>query len=493
MTVGDNVHGIGEWENYQVFAGICRDLEMPLYQLIGNHDHGPNTRNFDGNPYGTREFGNFLWAQKRLNAPELVNYSFNAGDWHFVLAAQPGGCDGFLDRYPEWLKWLDADLKQHRERPTFFFAHHPLLPVSRTHFDSYNMNAANRARLAEVLTRYGNVKYAFFGHVHNSVASIPLISWRWRGGAFIMMPNAANVVRFNDFHETFKSSWGTGIVEVDGSRVTSLKFHTLESEVVPIDPAQFEEYDHDKYCFLRPLGGMPSPKTLANAGFEDALRGTWFVNDVIPYGKPQIHRHEIRAGSSAEGKRCLYLYTKATKRPRPPKNYVVAEARQAVAAPAPGLWPQLHLKYRIESKEFRGTGGGCANVMVSGHEKGSAKSKFVLLYQLGSGYTRFGIKRLRGPVVALRRRPELDRWADLVLNVRADYERHFETPSWSDLNLYNLVITLGNFNDDYAPGGVQTEIGVGFDDVAWHMASEARSPTAAFELVELIGDGQGRR
>ncbi len=52
---------------------------------------------------------------------------------------------------------------------------------------------------------------------------------------------------------------------------------------------------------------------------------------------------------------------------------------------------------------------------------------------------------------------------------------------------------FGNFNADYAPGGAQADIGVGFGDIAWHMASEAMSPTPVFERVELIGDGQGRR
>lgn len=46
-------------------------------------------------------------------------------------------------------------------------------------------------------------------------------------------------------------------------------------------------------------------------------------------------------------------------------------------------------------------------------------------------------------------------------------------------------MTLGNFNDDYAPRGVQTEIGVGFDAVRWHMATDSSGPTTGFKRAVL--------
>ena len=82
-----------------------------------------------------------------------------------------------------------------------------------------------------ILTRHGNVRYAFFGHVHNTVAATPLISWRYRDTAFVMVPNAANVLRSTDFQETFRSSWGALRVDVDGPDA-ELTFHTLAGEEV---------------------------------------------------------------------------------------------------------------------------------------------------------------------------------------------------------------------------------------------------------------------
>src|SRR4030042_2311154 len=65
ITLGDNVHGSGEWEHYKTFVDSCKPLKMPIYILMGNHDWRPRAREFENNPYGKRDYGNFLWAERQ--------------------------------------------------------------------------------------------------------------------------------------------------------------------------------------------------------------------------------------------------------------------------------------------------------------------------------------------------------------------------------------------------------------------------------------------
>src|SRR5262245_42676123 len=59
VTLGDNIHNLGEWENFKVFVDCVKPLQVPIYLLMGNHDHVPAADTLAGNPIQNREFANF--------------------------------------------------------------------------------------------------------------------------------------------------------------------------------------------------------------------------------------------------------------------------------------------------------------------------------------------------------------------------------------------------------------------------------------------------
>ncbi len=69
VTLGDNIHNTGEWENFQVLFDAVKALQPPLYMLMGNHDHVPKADTFATNPVKNVEFANFLSAQKHVKGP----------------------------------------------------------------------------------------------------------------------------------------------------------------------------------------------------------------------------------------------------------------------------------------------------------------------------------------------------------------------------------------------------------------------------------------
>ncbi len=478
VTLGDNIHGYGEWESFKVFVDIVKPLQMPLYLLMGNHDHLPRADHYETNPYQEREFGNFLWAQKQLGSPQRVAYSFDAGDWHLILYSQPGGVDAYTERHPEFLQWLDTDLKANRDRPTMFFTHHPLLPAGHLLFESYGPRANHRAQLMDILTRYGNVKYVFSGHVHTTVSAAPLISWRYRGAAFIVMPNSAHWARSHYYQEHYRSSQGVGTVQLNGKRCESITFHTLAGEIIPIATAEFPVYDDAIYAYLRPPGALPAGSSLLNGGFEQPLSQGWFVNHLMPYDTAPIQRRLLKATGAAEGRQYLYFYTQSqAAEGKYPANFLIAEVRQAVAVTDATGWPQLRLKYKLPSQEYRNPEDCSAYVLIAGHRKETLEALFTICYSLGRTLRVPGEQE---PYLALKAVPELDRWSDLTLNVRSDYQQYFPAPSWDSLGLESLVVRLGVYNENTSRQGEPAEIGIGYDAVAWSVLDRPTPASGGF-------------
>lgn len=486
VTLGDNVHGTGEWEHWKIFVEIAGGLDRPIYPLMGNHDHARAIEDRPSNPLGTLEFGNFLYAQRKLNAPEFAHYSFDAGDWHFILYSQPG-CDDHtrtpsVSQYAvrtEYLEWLETDLYENRRRPTFFFTHHPLLPAGSIGMDFYGPDAAARRKLMHALTRHGNVKYAFFGHVHNSVASVPKISWRYRDAAFIVVPNAANWTRGYLYRETYRSSWGAATVECNGTKITGMNFHTLAGETVRIEPNDFPEYDDRVFGYLTPPGAWPAEPALRNGDFGDAtLRDSWFPEAYQKEDTPP--RTSIALSEDAATGRCLALESRSGVG----RLDLLACVRQAVRFPEKDAWPVLRFRYRIPKADFSGPKNAAGIVAVSGWNRDDSRtSVFTLTYQLGASFTREQAVSWRSlaHTGVLTATPVLDGWTEMALNVRADFEKVFPALDWNGLDADNLVVMLAasSVADQKELKNAGT-LAIMFDDVQWETPRSKNAPTPGF-------------
>ena len=476
VTLGDNIHNYGEWENYQVLLEAVKGLQPPLYMLMGNHDHIPKADTLASNPVRHVEFANFLTAQKALRAPELVNYSFDAGAWHLVLFSLPGGTgygvDEYLSRHPEFITWLENDLAAHQARPTIFFTHHPLLPVGHVRFDHYGPGPKYRARLVEALTRHGNVKYAFFGHVHNPVSATPLISWQYRNTAFIVLPNAAHSVRLYDYQEHAQSSWGVGMVRLNGPVCEAITFHTHAGEEITIDAQNLPVYDDAVYGYLLQEGALPAAATVRNGDFEQPFSADWLGNHLLPYDTPPMLRRERRYEADNH---YLYLYSEASPMSGSSESYLIAQARQAVTKPPREKWPVLKLRYKIDSADYQNAALSYAFIEVAGYRKNVRTRLFAIGYGLGRA---FDLPLTRGPYVSLAGKLTRDAWQEFSIYPRSDFKRYFPELQWENLELDNIVITLGVFNDNYTPASNAVKVGVSFDDVAWYTVNHPTPPTA---------------
>ena len=494
LTLGDNVHAAGQWVHFRVFVDVVSDVTIPLYLVMGNHDWGRGTALDRENIYGTTEFGNFLWAQQEINGFKLGWYSFDAGDWHFIMWSQPGvdsvDIDWWMEQYPQFLDWLEQDLDANQNRPIIFVTHHPLLPVGRTQFEYYGLNPGNRRKLVELITRYGNVRYALFGHVHNTIASIPLISWRFKGITFLVLPNSSNTVRAYDYLETYQSSWGVTEFKINGSECEGIKFHSLSGEEIEIDPESLPYYKDQVYGYLLADHEIPIHKTVINGGFEDPLEGAWFVNHLLPYGQtPMQRRMLIRGGMTDEG-RYLYLYVKAN---RQNKHRLRSEVRQAIQIGHED-WIRIRLKYLIESKAEGTAKNKNLYIQIAAYKDGTSRRLVNLFYNIGSRpmgenppLWNSEFAEEDSEPLWLQSTPVYDEWTELILNPKGDYTKY--VGDWNALGMDHLVLRVGvstRFQNkiNFSPSAQTIEIGAGIDDILFEKTRNRTGPSPGFVRMD---------
>lgn len=100
------------------------------------------------------------------NFPRIANYSFDAGDVHWLMLDSNPYVD-FND--PALREWITHDLTAAKDKPWRFVAfHHPGFSSSKSHF-----NDQRTKLLAPLFQRHG-VAIVFAGHVHNYQRTHPL-------------------------------------------------------------------------------------------------------------------------------------------------------------------------------------------------------------------------------------------------------------------------------------------------------------------------------
>jgi 3',5'-cyclic AMP phosphodiesterase CpdA len=164
LVSGDLTHDGGPRE-YAIARELLEGLGAPLHVLSGNHDdRGLLRKAFDLPGEGE----------------EPVNYSVDVGELRLVLfdSNVPGQDPGRYD--PEQLRWLDAELGAHPERPTMLALHHPPLATGVREWDGINLEPGQRPLLAEVVARHPQLRAIVGGHLHriaaSSLAGCPVLS-----------------------------------------------------------------------------------------------------------------------------------------------------------------------------------------------------------------------------------------------------------------------------------------------------------------------------
>ena len=189
----------GEPQAYADLKAALSRLAVPYRLLPGNHDRRANLiAAFPDN--GTDENG---FAQSVFDTPE--------GRLIFLDSLAEGRVTGEL--CDSRLGWLDARLAEATGKAAYIFLHHPPVELGLTLLDPLGLEQPRR--LTDVLTRHGNVRYIFFGHVHRdiagTVAGIPFSAQRGLHARFMLDLTGDEVVE--------QAPPAYSIILIDGARV----------------------------------------------------------------------------------------------------------------------------------------------------------------------------------------------------------------------------------------------------------------------------------
>jgi len=123
IFLGDLVNVFDE-RSVATFEECIHSIEAPPILVHGNHDTHP--------PYTL-----FKQLMQRVCGFEDVFYSFDAGDWHFVVLPCNLGGQGTEQQEVEtdMLQWLESDLDANKKRPTIVFEHYQMLPQGLTQLE----------------------------------------------------------------------------------------------------------------------------------------------------------------------------------------------------------------------------------------------------------------------------------------------------------------------------------------------------------------------
>lgn len=153
MVTGD----LTNWadpEAFTLFVEETNRLVMPVYPVIGNHDSRDGLR--AALPVLPRDENGY--CQYRLDMP--------AGRFLILDTIQPGTHAGAYD--DQRLAWLDRELQVAGDQNVYVFGHHPPFPIKIPMMDEIGIDRAED--VIGTLTRYGNVRHYFFGHVHRPIS-----------------------------------------------------------------------------------------------------------------------------------------------------------------------------------------------------------------------------------------------------------------------------------------------------------------------------------
>ncbi|VVE62579.1 phosphodiesterase [Pandoraea captiosa] len=142
---------------YEVLRACLADLDIPLYLVVGNHDHREALRDAFPTHRYLRDGGEFV--QYRIDLGPLTVLVLDTQD--------PPGAGGHL--CDARLTWLDEQLAACTGRPTIIAMHHPPFETGIEFMDGYGLSAQGRAGFARVTSRYAHIERVICGHLHRSI------------------------------------------------------------------------------------------------------------------------------------------------------------------------------------------------------------------------------------------------------------------------------------------------------------------------------------
>lgn len=446
VVVGDIVDAWGYEKDFRQMNTFLKRLSTPVFYTIGNHESELRL-NF-GPGYNMSGFNNYFAAQKDMNGTEKMLYSFNAGQWHFVVWPDPLR-DGFWESHPHYFDWLERDLEKHKNQPVMLFQHVPVHPVGLNPHIDYAESVFVKRTFLDILARYGNVKYVLSGHVHIPIKAAFKIACTMYGIRFINLP--ATGYRQRNFGEEDVNdgiSQGVTLVKVEGAKARITYKSITEDEYV--FPDELPELDLNRYkLWLGYKHELPAAEEIINGNFEQGLNG-WTPRWIYTEDENPANHCEVRPIDASF--KALFLSTRkrgfaTAGQDRLPQD--MNRVCQAIKV-NPRNKPAISLRYMPEAKncDLHGYCGGY--IWIEGFA-GNLK-QVNLMYSANKVWYNIGGRYDNPkycPPVMLDLDSTPDQWHEVYLNIADDYNRFAKGARYEELNIDRIVINFGAWNINY--------------------------------------------
>ena len=445
LMLGDIVDHQGEEHHFAQMARFFEKLKMPVLYEMGNHESRYRTSFEPG--YNLSGFNNYFAAQKAINGTELLLYSFNMGEWHFVVWPDPLR-RMFWENHPHYFDWLERDLEKHKDRPTVFLQHIPIHPIGINPLVNYCETAYIKSLLFDILTKHGNVKTIFSGHVHIPVKSSMKTAVSVRGINCINLPAAGYRPRaFGEEDFYGGPAQGICIVDVKGDKISATwKTVTLEEFTYP---EKLPAFDSEKY----PLWFGNKWELLANSQF---INGN-FTNDLTGWGRRFVYHEDENPSNICEVRKqdgipALYLKTKKRGFHKPGQDRLPQDINRIFQAVEleEGNEPFIDFEYRLDGEGCDFSGFNGLYIWVEGYKKSTRLVN--LLYFANKAWVNLGstYSSSAGPgpfIFSLNNTPEA--WHRVSLNIKSDFESNSGGLKFFEPAPDRLVVSAGiwNIND----------------------------------------------
>lgn len=460
IFLGDLVN-VPDDKSFDNFKDCIKDLQPEPVLVHGNHDTHP--------PYEK-----YIQMQREVNGVEDAFYSFDVGRWHFVIL--PCNFPGTSPVVREWeekmLTWLRADMEKARNRPTMVFEHLHAMPQGLTQLEWYNFPLRLRMDIMNEMTRYGNVKYYFNGHVHNGIKASVKTAWRYKGIRFTTCPTIIQSRNFGEEYPAYEEGLKTGgyymLVDVKG-RDVRLKARLAGNENEFVYPPNHKVRifrDEIEPRWFRRLPELPARSALVNGDFEQGLKG-WQPTYRYKSDENPGFAWEVSKNLSRSGGKSLHIFT----RMKPPVSWASDENTELyqVVKPPKGR-PILKASYFL-ARDFYSGGGYIRLIGISKEE-----FRFMMMFKWGEnehrshimargfGYALEGAQvnwlylqqigqKKQGMYWDMPR--AIARWHELSADVVDLYDRTHGPGAYETLGIDKLVLGLGTWvnNDEGSQSG----------------------------------------
>lgn len=157
---------------YQRYQHYMQSLNIPFFQIPGNHDHLQ-----------------YFPLAAPLPAPAVIDLD----PWCLILlnSAVPNQVDGWIQT--EQLQRLEKLLYSIQDKFIILACHHHPFPLKSKWLDQHQLK--NTDQLTQILTQFHQIKMVLFGHVHQESTML------WQNTAFLSAP--ATCAQFKPLSEDF--------------------------------------------------------------------------------------------------------------------------------------------------------------------------------------------------------------------------------------------------------------------------------------------------